>query len=264
MINQEEIGRRIATLRKHRGYSQEELAKMLKMPRPSLAQIELGKRNITAGELLQLSERLEVSMDGLLAKNFDMTKEDLPSEKSKKAEKTQERISVPTLQVDKFKQVLLYVLERCAGKPNVGETVLNKLLYFIEFNYYERYEEHFIGATFKKLQFGPVPVNMDKILNQMEADGQVKMFKTDYYGLLQKRFFPLDKPDLKNLNAREIEVVDQVLNQFIDFSARAISEYSHKDMPWKATNEGEVINYELAFYREPPFSARVYENNEPE
>jgi len=264
MIKQEEIGMRIATLRKHRGYSQEELAKMLKMPRPSLAQIELGKRNITAGELLQFSERLEVSMDSLLAKNFKITEEDLPNEKSKKTEKVQERISVPTLQVDKFKQVLLYVLERCAGKPNVGETVLNKLLYFIEFNYYERYEEHLVGATFKKLQFGPVPVNMDLILNQMEADGQVKMFKTDYYGLLQKRFFPLDKPDLKNFNAREIEVVDQVLNQFIDFSARAISDYSHKDMPWKATSEGEVIDYELAFYREPPFSARVFENNEPQ
>jgi hypothetical protein len=55
-----------------------------------------------------------------------------------------------------------------------------------------------------------------------------------------------------------------VLNQFIDFSARAISDYSHKDIPWKATNEGEVIDYELAFYREPPFSARVYENDELE
>jgi hypothetical protein len=34
-------------------------------------------------------------------------------------------------------------------------------------------------------------------------------------------------------------------------------------MPWKATKEGGVIDYELAFYRETPFSARVYdENNE--
>lgn len=262
MITQEEIGMRIAALRKHRGYSQEELAKMLKMPRPSLAQIELGKRNITAGELLQLSDRLEISMDGLLARNFKITDEYLPNQKSKKSEKIQERISVPTLQVDKFKQVLLYVLERCAGKPNVGETVLNKLIYFIEFNYYERYEEHLVGATFKKLQFGPVPANMDQILNQMETDGQVKMFKADYYGLLQKRFFPLHKPDLKNLTAREVEVIDQVLNQFIDFSAKAISDYSHKDMPWKATKEGEIIDYELAFYREPPFSARVYDNTE--
>ena len=59
-------------------------------------------------------------------------------------------------------------------------------------------------------------------------------------------------------------MIDQVLNQFSDYSAKAISDYSHQDMPWKATNDGEIIDYELAFYREPPFSARVYDNNEPE
>jgi hypothetical protein len=30
-------------------------------------------------------------------------------------------------------------------------------------------------------------------------------------------------------------------------------------MPWKATSDGEIIDYELAFYREPPFSVRNYE-----
>ena len=64
---------------------------------------------------------------------------------------------MPTLQVDKFKNVLLYILERCAGKPNVGETVLYKLLYFADFNYYELYEEHLTGAKYRKLPFGPVP-----------------------------------------------------------------------------------------------------------
>ncbi len=264
MMNQEVIGKRIAALRKQKDYSQEDLAKMLKMPRPSLAQIELGKRNIPAGELLLLSENLEVSIDWLLARNFVMAEEPSPDYKAANQEKVRERISVPKLQVDKFKQVLLYILERCAGKPNVGETVLNKLLYFIEFNYYERYEEHLAGATFKKLRYGPVPFKMDAILSRMEVDKVIQMFKTDYYGLPQRRFMPLEKPDLKKLSAAEVEVIDQVLNQFSDYSAKAISDYSHQDMPWKATHDGEVIDYELAFYREPPFSARVYDNNEPE
>ena len=52
-----------------------------------------------------------------------------------------------------------------------------------------------------------------------------------------------------------------------DWSAKAISSYSHKDMPWLASKDGEVIDYELAFYREMPFSVRNYsedENNENE
>ena len=45
-----------------------------------------------------------------------------------------------------------------------------------------------------------------------------------------------------------------------DWSASAISNYSHKDIPWLASKEGEEIYYELAFYRESPFSIRNYGN----
>ena len=75
---------------------------------------------------------------------------------------------------------------------------------------------------------------------------------------------PLIKPDLTLLKASEKDIIDQVVNQLSDFSARAISDYSHKDMPWKATKDGDVIDYELAFYRETPFSARVYDNENEE
>ena len=264
MIKQEEIGKRIALLRKQRGYSQEGFAQKLDMPRTSLAQIELGNRNVSAGELLQISDFLEISIDYLLSKEFGLSKEAKVTKTKAKTEKIEERISVPDLNVEKFKQMLLYVLGRCAGKPNVGETVLNKLIYFIEFNYFERYEEHMIGAAFRKQKFGPVPIDMDLILAQMETDGQVQIFNTEYYGRAQKRFMPLADPDLTKINAAEIKVMDEVLIQLSDLSAKTISEYSHRDMPWKATQEGDVIDYELAFYREPPFSARVYDNSEPE
>jgi hypothetical protein len=93
----------------------------------------------------------------------------------------------------------------------------------------------------------------------MEEKGELKMIKTLYFELPQKRYIPLVKPDLTLLKASEKEIIDQVVNQLGDFSAKAISDYSHKDMPWKATKDGEIIDYELAFYREVPFSARVYD-----
>ena len=39
-------------------------------------------------------------------------------------------------------------------------------------------------------------------------------------------------------------------------SARQISEYSHKDVPWLATDEGGIIAYESVFYRTPEYSVR--------
>lgn len=103
---------------------------------------------------------------------------------------------MPTLQINNFRNVLLYILERCAGKPNVGETVLYKLLSFSYFNYYELYEEHLTGAKYRKLPFGPVPQKLDTIVNQMSDKGQLQRIKTDYHGYAQIRYLPLVKADL--------------------------------------------------------------------
>ena len=132
---QKELGQRIMQLRKRKGLSQEELAARVQLSRPSLAQIELGNRGINIQEFQRFAEVLKFSLDDFVSKDFHVSAvETLADDQG--IQQIQERISVPKLQVSKFKQVLLYILERCAGKPNVGETVLYKLLYFSDFNYY--------------------------------------------------------------------------------------------------------------------------------
>jgi transcriptional regulator with XRE-family HTH domain len=258
-LSQKEIGKRIMGLRKAKGLSQDELAKELTIPRSSLAQVELGNRSVDVRELIRLSHLLEFSIDEFLAKDFKSSKEELIEEKVPK-EKQQERISVPPMKQSVFKNVLLYILERCAGKPNVGETVLYKLLYFSDFNYYELYEEHLSGARYRKLPYGPVPLSFEKIVSSMIEKGEIKKVKTEYFNKLQTRYLPLEKADLTKLLASQKEVIDKVIEQMSDWSASSISTYSHNDMPWKASKEGEIIDYELAFYREPPFSVRNYDN----
>ena len=256
-LSQKQIGKRISELRKLKGLSQEDLAKSVKISRPSLAQIELGNRTVDVLEFQRLSMVLGFSLDDFVSKDFSVNL-DLEAKAEAKAKKTDERISVPSLQVSKFKNVLLYILERCAGKPNVGETVLYKLLYFSDFNYYEIYEEHLTGAKYRKLPYGPVPQKLDIIILQMIDNGQLQRVKTEYHGYPQTRYLPLVKADLTELKASEKEVIDRVIEQLSDWSAAAISNYSHKDMPWLASKEGEEINYELAFYRDAPFSVRNY------
>ena len=141
--------------------------------------------------------------------------------------------------------------------------MLYKLLYFSDFNFYEIYEEHLTGAQYRKLPYGPVPEKLDITINKMINKGQLQRIKTEYHGYPQTRYIPLEKADLTKMMAAEKDVIDRVIERFSDWSASAISEYSHKDMPWKATDEGDIIDYELAFYRESPFSVRTY-NDEPE
>lgn len=256
-LTQQQIGERIADLRKHKGFSQEDLASRVKVSRSSLAQIELGNRGLDILELQKLSQVLGFSLDDFMSKDFSV--EEDTELKEEPGEKIDVRISVPTLQVKKFRNVLLYILERCAGKPNVGETVLYKLLYFTDFNYYELYEEHLTGAKYRKLPYGPVPKRFDSIINQMIAKRQLQRVKSSFHGFPQTRYLPLEKADLTELKASEKEVIDRVIEQMSDWSATAISNYSHKDMPWLASKVGEEINYELVFYREAPFSVRNYE-----
>ena len=68
----------------------------------------------------------------MTGKEFNIQQHEANEESDKK---TNERVSIPHLKRKKFENVLLYILEKCAGKPNVGETVLYKLLYFSDFNY---------------------------------------------------------------------------------------------------------------------------------
>ncbi|MPM38481.1 hypothetical protein SDC9_85110 [bioreactor metagenome] len=222
-----------------------------------MAQIELGNRSVDILELQKLSLVLKFSLDDFMSEDFS-TSQDIENKEERKAKKVEERISEPMLQVNKFKNVLLYILERCAGKPNVGETVLYKLLYFSDFNYYELYEEHLTGAEYRKLPYGPVPQKLDIIIAQMIEKGQLQRVKTEYHGYPQTRYLPLEKADLTELRASEKDVIDRVIDQMSEWSAVAISNYSHKDMPWLASKDGEEINYELAFYRDAPFSVRNY------
>lgn len=259
-LTQKEIGKRITELRKRKGLSQEDLSKNIYISRSSLAQIELGNRSVDIIELQKLAMELKFSLDDFMSEEFGLENDVEMTEELNSKKKT-ERISVPTLNVKKFKNVLLYIIEKCAGKPNVGETVLNKLLYFSDFNYYELYEEHLTGAKYRKLPYGPVPQKLDVIIEQMIKSGIIQKIKTEYFNKIQTRFIPLEKADLTAMMASEKEVIDRVIEQMSDWSANKISEYSHKDLPWEVTEDGKNISYNLAFYREAPYSVRLYEED---
>ena len=129
------IGHRIKTLREKAGMSQDTLAKRMKMSRPAISQIESGSRKIATDELIRLSQIFHVSVDALI--NPEKEPEVLlHTEKKEKHTKSRMRINVPQKNLQKFKEVLLYILTKVGSKTNIGETVIYKLLYFIDFDFY--------------------------------------------------------------------------------------------------------------------------------
>lgn len=256
-LTQEQLGHRLAELRKMKGLSQQELSEFLKISRSSLAKIESGSRTLSALELHRIALVFDLSVDEFLSMRSITNKDEgaFVDVKSAGDVITQR----PVFQLLKFESVLLYIMECCAGKPNIGETVLCKLLYFSDFNYYELYNEYLTGVSYLKYPYGPMPVKFGTILLRMMADNKIQRLKCKYQGYAQTRYIPLQKADLTLLKASEKEVVDRVLDQLSHMTAAAISAYSHGDIPWQVSRDGAEIEYELAFARKPPYSARVYQ-----
>jgi len=173
ILTQSEIGKRVKKARTLSNISQEALATAMGLRRSAITQIENGQRKLSSQELMQCSDTLGFSLDDFRSLNFLNT---INSFTKSNEHIPQERISVPVLNLEKFKTVLLYILEKCAGKPNIGETALNKLLYFCDFNYYELYEEQLTGAEYKKLPYGPVPETIKEILNTLKIEEKLLSF----------------------------------------------------------------------------------------
>jgi transcriptional regulator with XRE-family HTH domain len=252
------LGKKIKELRENNKLSQLKLSERLGISRVSVSQLENGDRKACSKEIVKLAGIFNISTDYLLGLEKEPEVK-LEEPIASYAVKQDIRISVPSIKKNKFTEVLLYLLEKTAGKPNIGETVIYKLLYFADCNYYELYEEQMTGATYRKLQYGPVPIEFTKIVENMEQEKKLRIIKDNYYDYLQKRYIPLVKTDLSKLKASEKDILDKVIEQYSDWSAAKLSEYSHGDMPWKATKSGDIIDYELVFYRTPPYSVRNYE-----
>ena len=134
---------------------------------------------------------------------------------------------------DKFKAVLLYIINRCENKTNVGKTLICKLLYFSDFNYYEIYEESITNETYLKFERGPYPDHIDDVLNKMIENKEVIFKKEPYYnGTTIHKYYLTNVPDLSLLNTKELSVINNVIDKISDFSANEASNYSHGDMPW--------------------------------
>lgn len=244
--------------RARRKMTQEYLASELGISRPTYKQIESGERELTISEAKKLAAIFDMSLENFLAEQEPKRVLTIEKEPPKQSEDIQIRVTQKNL--EKFRQVLLYILNKVGSKPNIGETVLHKLLYFIDFDYYEKFEENLMGATYIKNYHGPTSVELASIIKDMEENKEIEAVQSSYFKYLQKKYLPLKRPDLDILSAREIEHIDNVLARLSDKNAAEIESYSHQDIPWISAKEGRPLSYESVFYRDEKFSVRNYDD----
>lgn len=251
----------IQQLRKKNNLTQEFLASKIGVSRPTYIQIEQGERDLTITEAEKLASIFGIPFEDFSRGKDSSVTAEIKKDKTKPKTKRQEiRISVPQKNLTKFKEVLLYVLSKVGGKPNVGEAVIYKLLYFIDFDFYEKFEEQLVGATYIKNHYGPTPVEFKAVVDDMIKKGEVVKVEGKYFNYPQRKYLAVRRPNLDVLSGREIEHIDGVLARLSDKNAKEMENYSHEDIPWKTTENGKPLSYESVFYRDERYSVRNYED----
>lgn len=235
----------IKMLRTQAGVSQEEMADMLHMSRITYANIESEKRELKKSEIEKIAQFFEITSTELMHTTNPWTKHT-------------ERVSIQT----PIMNVILYILSKCAGKPNLGKIVMNKLLYFIDFNYHEKYHESLTGMTYIKMPMWPVLKDAEELLQQMKDEWLIDIVQWEYFWYMQTRLIPKTAPNMQQFTVAQLAEIDYVINQYWDKTWKWLTEFSHGDAPRRLTSKiGDEISYNFAHYRDPLYRVTTDEDD---
>lgn len=143
------------------------------------------------------------------------------------------------LDLDKFFSAVLFFC-----KDGVFETKLNKLMFYADFKHFKEYSIPITGAQYAHLPYGPVPDNYTMYygaLNSNKAIAFIEKYigETDVGTIIKAT----KEPDLNKFSPGELRVMASVKEDFEKFSAKDMKEFSHKEVGYKKTQDGEIISY---------------------
>lgn len=153
----------------------------------------------------------------------------------------------------KFKAVILYLISLYPNNSIEGKKRLAKLLYFIDFNFFELFETPLTGAHYCALPMGPVPNELDVTLEEL-AKKEIQISKKSIglshdivvYKLKVEKEKLLESIDLSD---KERAVIDKVFKDLGNLNGKELEIMTHAEAPFNAVTQYANIPYELAFYR---------------
>ena len=150
----------------------------------------------------------------------------------------------------KYRQTILFFAHKiCNG--TLGKLKLMKLLYFLDFDFFEKHGKSVTGDVYLRFQNGPVPRMAEKIIKLMVQKKDIHIstrpVRTGYRD--QQLVEPLKNFDSGLFTTEEILMMEETAGKWEKLSGSEMKNASHGEAPWIATKPDEVIDYNLAYYR---------------
>lgn len=150
--------------------------------------------------------------------------------------------------MDKKLLLIKYILQKCdGGAANLWK--IYKLMYYIDFAYYEKNKKSITNANYYNWKYGPAPMNKEEYAssNLIEIGQNDNLWRKIDAITVQIEDHSFNENDF---TADEKNVVDKILLIYGGLPSKDLVTLSHEDMPWKMTKEGELIDYEYVFWRD--------------
>lgn len=149
----------------------------------------------------------------------------------------------------KYKNIILFFVNKIQN-GTLGKVKLMKLLYFLDFDFFEKYDKSVTGDKYLRFEYGPVPSMCEKILKRMmgkEIGIERRKVKDGYND--QQLIKPLENFSVKDFTNEELLMMEEIADKWEKFSGTEMKNASHGEAPWIATEQDKEIDYNLAYYR---------------
>ena len=147
----------------------------------------------------------------------------------------------------KFKELVLYLADKCRGDPSFGAIKLNKTLFYSDFFAYAELGKSITGSEYIKLDHGPAPRLMSAIQDEMKAQGEIEVISRNHFDLTQRRVKPRRDAVLDAFTEAELSIVDGVVEAARNLNATELSDLTHNLLGWRIAAHREVIPYNTVF-----------------
>ena len=155
----------------------------------------------------------------------------------------------------KYQNAVLYLCHKLGGEVR-GKKKLAKLLYFADFDLYEKTQKSITGDVYRALPMGPVPSALEEITAEMAKKKTLGVERVDEHkGYNATEVYKcLTEPDLSVFNDEEKKMLDRVILKYGHLTGKQLEDLSHAEAPYAAAKLYEEVPYEFTYYRGTDFS----------
>lgn len=131
-------------------------------------------------------------------------------------------------------------------RNGVVKTKLNKLLFYADFKHFKEYDVPITGARYAHVPFGPAPDNFEIYFASLAAKKDIQFEEEIYPEYVGETIRANKEPDLGLFSTSELRVLASVAEDFAKHKAIDITKFSHEEVGYQETENGDLISYKYA------------------